>query len=320
MTDDRAAAAEPCRVPRIGLSMTANFMRTCGPPAREVVQAAAQAGLDHLQVGDHVSFLDGTGFDGLLLAGAALAHQDTLPVHVGLYLLALRHPVVVARQLADLDRLAPSRLVLGVGVGGEDRREFSNCGVDPATRGSRTDEALLLLRKLMTGKPVSADGKFFPLDGAIVSPAPVRPVPLIVGGRSEAALRRTARHGDGWLALWVSAQRYAAATAAIAERAAEVGRVMPGWRHELNLWCGVDNDHASGREVLATAMKERYKVPFGKFERWCPSGSAQDVAAFIAGYAAAGCSSVTLVLHDADPFTAVQAAAAIRHCVQNASQ
>jgi alkanesulfonate monooxygenase SsuD/methylene tetrahydromethanopterin reductase-like flavin-dependent oxidoreductase (luciferase family) len=293
--------------------MTANFTRTSGPAAREVALAAASAGLDHLQVGDHVSFLDGTGFDGLLLAATALAHQDTLPVHVGLYLLALRHPVLVARQIADLDRLAPGRLTLGVGVGGEDRHEFEICAVDPTTRGRRTDESMALLRELMTGDPVSTDGEFFRLDAAVVSPPPSRPVPLLVGGRSDAALRRTARFGDGWLGLWVSPERFARATETIDGLAAQAGRAAPRWQHELNLWCGVDNDHADGRDTLARAMEQRYKMPFEKFERWCPSGSAADVAAFVARYASAGCTSVTLVLHDADPFSAVAAAANIRH-------
>jgi alkanesulfonate monooxygenase SsuD/methylene tetrahydromethanopterin reductase-like flavin-dependent oxidoreductase (luciferase family) len=88
-------------------------------------------------VGDHVSFHDGTGFDGLTAATAALSGSDRLPVLVGVYLLALRHPLLTARQLASISQLAPGRLVLGAGVGGEDRSEVSNSGVDPATRGRR---------------------------------------------------------------------------------------------------------------------------------------------------------------------------------------
>jgi alkanesulfonate monooxygenase SsuD/methylene tetrahydromethanopterin reductase-like flavin-dependent oxidoreductase (luciferase family) len=302
----------------IGLSMTASFLMTDGPPAREVVRAAEQAGLDHLQVGDHISFLDGTGFDGLLLAGAALAYQERLPVHVGLYLLALRHPLAVARQLADLDRIAPGRLVLGVGVGGEDRREFENCGVDPASRGRRTDESLMLLRELLTGAPVSLEGEFFQLDEARIVPPPHRTTPVLIGGRSDAALRRTARHGDGWLALWVSPERFTSATGRIDELAAAAGRPAVQWRHALNLWCGVDTAHCDGTAVLSAAMEQRYKLPFDKFRRWCPAGSAADVAGFITAYARAGCTSVTLVLHDADPFTAVESAAAIREHVRDA--
>jgi len=299
----------------VGLSMTAYYMRSAGPPASEVAAAAAAAGLDFLQVGDHVSFIDGTGFDGMVLAAAAVSAQSLLPVHVGLYLLALRHPVLVARQLADLSRIAPGRIVLGVGVGGEDRHEFTVCQVDPATRGKRTDESLEALRLLARGGPVTMHGTFIDFESAVVTPAPLPPVPILVGGRSDAALRRAARYGDGWLGLWVSPQRFAAAVATVAEAAAESGRTIPRWRHGLNLWCGLDTPSGAGRDVLAGAMEERYKLPFARFEKWCPAGSADDIARFISGYAAAGCSEITLVLHHPDPFAAVAGAAAIRASV-----
>lgn len=304
------------RTPDIGLSLTAYYMRSAGPPAAEVAAAAADAGLDFLQVGDHVSFIDGTGFDGMVLAAAAVTAQATLPVHVGLYLLALRHPVLVARQLADLSRIAPGRVVLGVGVGGEDRHEFAICQVDPATRGKRTDESLAALRLLAGGRPATMHGELVEFDDAIVAPAPSPPVPIVVGGRSDAALRRTARYGDGWLGLWISARRFESALATIDEAAADAGRAAPDWRHGLNLWCGLDAPRASGRDVLAAAMEERYKLPFARFEKWCPHGTADEIAAFIAGYAAVGCREVTLVLHDADPFAAVAGAAAIRDSVR----
>src|SRR3954463_9978606 len=85
---------------------------------RAVVAGLEAAGIDHLAVGDHVSFFGGQGFDGLVHAAHLLALSDRLAVHVGVYLLALRHPLPVARQLADLAGLAPGRLVLGGGVGG----------------------------------------------------------------------------------------------------------------------------------------------------------------------------------------------------------
>ena len=98
---------------------------------------AEQAGIDHICCGDHVSFFGGLGFDGLVQATALAMLHPTLPVYTGVYLLPLRHPVLVARQLADIARLAPGRLIFGVGIGGEDRHEVSSCGVDPATRGRR---------------------------------------------------------------------------------------------------------------------------------------------------------------------------------------
>src|SRR5205809_531740 len=87
----------------------------------------ADAGVDHLCVGDHVSFFVGAGSDGLISATSLLAAQDRMPVYVGLYLLPLRHPIPVARQLATIAELAPGRLTLGVGIGGEDPHELKIC-------------------------------------------------------------------------------------------------------------------------------------------------------------------------------------------------
>jgi alkanesulfonate monooxygenase SsuD/methylene tetrahydromethanopterin reductase-like flavin-dependent oxidoreductase (luciferase family) len=169
--------------------------------AMEYLARVGEAGIDYVCCGDHVSFF-GLGFDGLVQATALAMLHPTLPVHLGVYLLPLRHPVLVARQLADFAGLAPGRLVLGVGVGGEDRHEVSVCGVDPATRGSRMDECLAIVRQLLDGSAVSFHGAFFDLDEAVIAPAPAAPIPIIVGGRSDAAVRRAGRLGDGWLGIW----------------------------------------------------------------------------------------------------------------------
>src|SRR4051812_25174115 len=78
--------------------------------ARRTLAHVAEVGVDHLCVGDHVSFFVGAGSDGLITASALLASQADLPVYVALYLLPLRHPVTVARQLATIAEMAPGRL------------------------------------------------------------------------------------------------------------------------------------------------------------------------------------------------------------------
>ncbi len=137
----------------ISVGMSVHDQILAVPPAqrRELLARVADSGLDHVVVADHVSFHGGTGFDGMIGAAAALATEDRLNVLIGVYQLALRHPMAVARQLASLAELAPGRLTLGVGVGGDDRSEVANCGVDPATRGRRIDESLGLLRRLAGG-------------------------------------------------------------------------------------------------------------------------------------------------------------------------
>jgi alkanesulfonate monooxygenase SsuD/methylene tetrahydromethanopterin reductase-like flavin-dependent oxidoreductase (luciferase family) len=264
----------------------------CGPfrQRRQHLERVAACGLDHVFVADHVSFFVGRGMDGLVQAATAAALEPTLRIVVGVYLLALRHPVPVARQIATLCQHAPGRLVLGVGVGGEDRHEVEVCGVDPRTRGRRTDESLVALRGLLRGRPFSHRGEFFAFEEAWIAPAPEPPVPILIGGRSDAALRRAARHGDGWLGVWCSPRRYATARAEIAERAAAEGRRVDAWRHGLQVWVGLAADRARARARLAAAMEGFYRgTSFERFERYSPYGSPAEVADFLAGYAEAGC-------------------------------
>lgn len=266
------------------------------------------AGVDHLCVGDHVSFFVGAGSDGLVTATALLAAQRELPVYVALYLLPLRHPVPVARQLATIAELAPGRLTLGVGIGGEDPHEVAICGVDPTTRGRRMDESLAILRRLAGAGPTTFAGEFFALEDALVVPAPDPAVPLVVGGRSDAAVRRAARLGDGWLGIWISARRYAAVRDEIADHATAAGRDPDGFEHALNVWCGFGPTHESARAPLAARMQDFYQAPFEPFARYSPYGTPEQVAEFLAPYVEAGCSRFNLIPcgdDDAGAFAAV---------------
>lgn len=283
------------------------------PPAqrRELLGRIADAGLDHVVVADHVSFHGGTGFDGMIGAATALATDDRINVLIGVYQLALRHPMLVARQLASLSELAPGRLTLGVGVGGEDRSEVANCGVDPATRGRRIDECLGLLRRLATGTAVDHDGEFFQIEHGAVLPAQQPAVPILIGGKSEATIRRTVEHGDGWLAMLVSARKFAEFAHQIAKRAEETDRKAPE-QHGFEVWVGLADDADTARACIAPKMEALYKLPFEKFERLCPAGTPAQVADFLRPYVEAGARSLTLVPCSPSWQQAVDAVAEVR--------
>ena len=274
---------------RVGTAMTYPLLQGGHAVAKPLLERAAAGGLDHVFVADHLSFQVGFGMDGLMQAALIAGLDPRLEIVVGVYLLALRHPVSVARQIATLSQAAPGRLLFGVGVGGEDRHEIEICGVDPATRGARTDASLEALCALLGGQPVSRDNEFFGFEEAWIDPAPDPPVPILVGGRSPASLRRAARHAQGWLAAFVSPRRFEAACGEVTEHAQALGRRDAPRQHGLQVWVGIDEEPARARERLAHAMHDMYRVPFEPFERYSPFGSVEAVAERLADYARAGC-------------------------------
>jgi alkanesulfonate monooxygenase SsuD/methylene tetrahydromethanopterin reductase-like flavin-dependent oxidoreductase (luciferase family) len=317
MTAPHSLVSNPAAGSRAGVRVglfPAALEPTDGEPERlgATLGRIAAAGVDHLCVGDHVSFFVGAGSDGLITATSLLAVQTELPVYVGLYLLPLRHPVPVARQLATLAQLAPGRLTLGVGIGGEDAHEITICGVDPKTRGRRMDECLQILRGLADGTPLTFDGEFFVLEDARILPAPVPSIPLIVGGRSDAAISRAARLGDGWLGIWVSPRRYSAVRDQIASEAAAVDKDASRFEHALNVWCGFASTRETAREQLAPQMQRFYQIPFEPFERYSPYGTPEDVGEFLYSYIEAGCSAFNVIPCAADDETAIAAVGELR--------
>ena len=151
------------------------------------------------------------------------------------------------------------------------------------------DECLQILRTLASGEATSFDGEFFSFRDALIVPAPSPRIPLVVGGRSDAAVQRAARFGDGWLGIWISPRRFAGVTQEIAEQAAGAGRDPDGFEHALNVWCGFGASREAAREPLATGMQSFYQMPFEPFERYSPYGTPEDVAGCLREYADAGC-------------------------------
>jgi alkanesulfonate monooxygenase SsuD/methylene tetrahydromethanopterin reductase-like flavin-dependent oxidoreductase (luciferase family) len=297
---------------RVGLFPPVDQSSGDPKPLQAILARVAQAGVDHLCVGDHVSFFVGAGSDGLITATSLLATQADLPVYVGLYLLPLRHPVPVARQLATIAQLGPGRLTLGVGIGGEDRHEIEVCGIDPKTRGRRMDECLRILRGVADGTPMSFRGEFFSLQDALILPPPSPRIPLIVGGRSDAAVSRAARLGDGWLGIWVSERRFGAVRDQITREAAAADRDPSGFEHALNVWCGFGPTRETARGPLAARMQRFYQMPFEPFERYSPCGTPEDIAEFLSPYIDAGCSAFNVIPCAEDDESAIAGVSELR--------
>ncbi|HWL41675.1 MAG TPA: LLM class flavin-dependent oxidoreductase [Ilumatobacter sp.] len=306
----------PSRRLSVGFTLQERHFAEGLPRLRETVAAIADAGLDFVGVLDHLSFWDGTGFDSIVNAAAVAAVHPSIPVMTAVTVMSVRHPVLLARELSSLSLLAPGRLTLGVGVGGEDRREIEAAGVDPSVRGARMDESLQILRDLAERGASSFQGTHFALDDVRITPRPEPRIPIIVGGRSDRALRRAARFGDGWLGFACSPERFSTASKIVREEAAVAATPVGDFNFGLSVWCGVANGPAP-HGPLARQLEALYKLPYERFARYCPVGSPADIAAELARYVEAGCTRLCLMPVGGSVDEEIAAVAAIkRHLIQ----
>ena len=163
--------------------------------------------------------------DVLTTLAAVAGRTRRLKFGPSVLVLPFRTPVVVAKELATIDYLSGGRLLPAVGVGVELPKEFEASGVPMAERGRRTDEMIQILRRLWTEDEVTFEGKFYRLNRITVLPKPVQnPLPLWIGGKSEAAQRRVGRLGDGWIPSFVTPDEFARGVERVQEHAAAAGR------------------------------------------------------------------------------------------------
>ena len=275
---------------KFGLATPSNLWSLDWDERRAVVRNIVESGFDHIFMADHVSFRNGSGTDGFVEVAALSQLDPRVGVMISIYLLPLRHPLPVARQLASMARIAPGRMIFGVGIGGEDRHEIEICGVDPKRRGIRTNESLEIIRGLLNGDAVSFSGVEFNISDAVIRPTPKKSIPIIVGGRSDAALTRAAKYSEGWIGVWCSSERFRNAINIVDAEAEEYGRSEVDWCHGYQPWVGLDTkDSKKAFESVKRGMENFYRIPFEKFERYTPSGTPTEVAEKLAPYVEAGC-------------------------------
>jgi alkanesulfonate monooxygenase SsuD/methylene tetrahydromethanopterin reductase-like flavin-dependent oxidoreductase (luciferase family) len=280
---------------KFGLGTPSNLWSLDWTHRQQAVNEIASSGFDHIFMADHVSFRNGSGTDGFVEVASLSQLHPTIGVMTSIYLLPLRHPLPIARQLSSMARIAPGRLIFGVGIGGEDPHEMEVCGVNPRRRGVRANESLEIIKGLLDGQSVTFQGLEFEVTEAIIKPKPKIAIPIMVGGRSDAALTRTARFGEGWIGVWCSAHRFSQAVETVASEALSLGRNDVNWCHGYQPWVGVDSKDASkAYAAVKEGMESFYQIPFSKFERYTPSGTPAQVAEQLAPYVEAGCSLFNL--------------------------
>jgi probable F420-dependent oxidoreductase len=254
-----------------------------------LAQRVEALGFDSLWTGDHVSFHTPL-YESLTLLASYASVTRRVRLGTAVYLLALRQATVAAKITSTLDALSGGRLVFGVGVGGENPKEFEACGVPHRERGARVTEGIEAVRTLWRDTPATFKGRFTAFEGVSLDPKPVQPggPPIWIGGRSDAALARAGRQGDGWVSYVVQPERYKASLEKIHVAAAQARRPMGSFVAAHLAFITVGRDYETAERAWVERLSRRYAQDFGPLARkygiiGTPAQCAESIERFIAG-------------------------------------
>lgn len=263
--------------------------------ADNVVQEAKEAemqGYNFLTAGEHM-FFHGPTTNGLITLAGAAAATTRIQLMTSITLVPLYPAVVLAKQVATLDRLSGGRFNLGVGVGGEFPKEFEACGVPVNQRGPRTDEALDVMIRLWTEDNVSYDGRFNKLSDVTLMPKPIqKPPPIWVSGRSKGAMKRTARFAQGWIPYMYTPEMLRESLGSI-EKYSEKREapVTPG----IYLFFAVHEDSTRALKMCSDQLSTQYNQDFSKLVgKYALSGNPDQCIARLKEYVESGVKTVIL--------------------------
>ncbi|TMB69421.1 MAG: LLM class flavin-dependent oxidoreductase [Chloroflexi bacterium] len=267
------------------------------PHQWQEVSRIEELGYDSAWTSEHIFFYFPT-FDALTPLAAMAALTSRIRLGTAVLLLPLRPAALAAKEIASVDNISGGRVILGAGVGGEYPKEFEAVGVPVRERGARADEALRVMKLLYGQDNIRFEGRFTKLDGVTLAPKPVQPggPPVWIAGRSEAAMRRAGRLGDGYLPYLFSPEQFRDGLAKTREYADKVGRdpsTITGATYQFICLADTYNE---AKTIAAADLSRRYNQPFEKIvDRYVVMGSASECAARLADFVEAGVEHFILV-------------------------
>jgi probable F420-dependent oxidoreductase len=224
--------------------------------------------------------------------GVVAGRTKRLKFGMNATVIPLRDPLVLARQCATLDYLSGGRLLPAFGVGRDTAPEFAATGREPRGRGDRANEILQLIARLWSEDSVDFEGRYYQYSGAAISPKPVQqPLPIWIGGSSDAAIKRTALYGTGWLGGIMAPAQVAPVVGKIKAAVAEAGRVIDDDHYGAGFpfRFGSPND-----EVVQRAADRLRRLGEAPVESYLAVGEAREILNRAAEYARAGISKFVL--------------------------
>ncbi len=257
----------------------------------EFAQRAEALGYDYLCSGEHMMFHGPITNSLISLAVAAGATTKIKLMSTVLLIPLYNNPMAIAKMTSVLDVASGGRYHMGIGIGGEFPKEFEACGVPVKQRGSRTNEALEVIKKLWTEQNVSFQGRYSNFTGVTVAPRPVQKPhpPIWVAGRKEPAMRRAAMYGDGWIPYMYTPEMLRESVGKIKQFGAEAGRDLSKFRFGMFIFASIAADGDQAREQAAKALGKNYAQDFSKIAgRYTLSGTPEDCRRRIREYVDAG--------------------------------
>lgn len=265
----------------------------------DLAEQAEALGFASVWAGDSV--LARPRFEALTTLAAVAARTQRVQLGTAVLLPVLRNPVVLANEVASLDLVANGRLILGMGIGGNNStvaQEFAACGVSIAHRVELFEETITLMRRLWTEPEVTFQGRYFQVQSARLGLRPLRKsgVPLWLAGSVDNALRRVLRLGDGWLPISSSPQAFTADWERLQVFGQEMGRDAYDLRRCLYTTLNVNADVAQAERELRTFIENYYGISYEEQARrngLC-AGSAEHCIAWLEAFVAAGAQTIVV--------------------------
>lgn len=269
------------------------------------IGTALGSGLSPSEYWDWIEYCEGAGIDSvwhsdqllgptlepMTMLAALAARTSKMRFGTNALVIAFRDPLVIAKEIATIDYLSEGRMLPVFGVGNGSDPFWAATGTSSKGRGGRANEAIALVRALLEQDEVEFAGEHFTYRGPGVSPRPSKPIPLWIGGNSPAALRRTAKMGDGWLGSLIDPVKAGAARQGIESALADTGRVIDPDHYGITLFMRIGGDH----DAAVIQMRKRLAGLRAKSdgEIAAPAlttGNPDEIAALLKKYVAAGMS------------------------------
>ena len=240
---------------------------------------------------------------------AVAARTQRVRLGTAVLLPALRHPVMLANEAANVDILSQGRLILGVGIATKNRsieQEFTACGVSFNHRLSIFEETLTLMRRLWMEPSMTYTGRHFQLQDVSLGLRPIQPagIPIWIAGSVDNAQRRVLRLGDGWFPNPRSPEVFAAQWQRLQVLAQEMGREVQALPRCVYTTLNINSDVAQAQREMQSFAEGYYGAPYEVLlrQQGLCAGTAESCAAWLNAFVAAGAQTLVLRFGGPDQF------------------